>query len=992
MKAVRRIPVFRCGSAFAVALSVALLSASPAADAKLPTFRAFESGPVRPLALSPDGRRLFAVNTPDNRLEVLTIKPRGLVLERSVPVGMEPVSVAVRDAGTLAVANHLSDSVSLVTLDGRETRVCTLEVGDEPQDVVFAGEQREFLFVTTAHRGQSSPVPDGDYDRPGIGRADVWVFDVEALGDCSNRAPVTIVRLFSDKPRALAVTGDGTRVYAAAFRSGNRTTVVHRELVCEGGSKAPPCEIDGGTAPGGLPAPNRNIEGRAGPAAGLIVQFDEQSGEWMDELGRSWSDAVRFSLPDIDVFTIDAAPEDGVPALVGGRFSGFRGVGTILFNMAVNPVSGALYVTNTEAFNRVRFEGPGHIAAALKPPGEPASVRGRYSQSRITVIDADGVHPRHLNPHIDYDAVPVPEGTREHSLATPLDMAFSADGETIYVAAYGSRRIGVVSTAQLEAGTFDPKIASADYITTTGGGPAGIVLDEDRNRLYVLTRFDNTVSIVDLDTRAETFRLPLHNPEPLSIVLGRPFLYDAVRTSSNGEASCAGCHVFGDTDDLAWDLGDPDIPMLENLNPFFEGRDAERPVRVPFHPLKGPMTTQSLRGLARHAMMHWRGDRSGANDPESGDPLDEEAAFRAFNVAFPALVGRDEGLLTAQEMQAFTAFTLQLMYPPNPIRALDNSLTPSEALGEEIYHGLIRGDGFSCNECHVLDRSQGLFGTSGLTSKDNEPQLFKIPHSRNMYQKVGMFGMAATEKFEASGNNGFQGPQVRGFGYSHDGSVDTLFRFFQGDFRAFNRLPAPRRIQVLRGVEAFMMAFETDLAPIVGQQVTLNARRDRAARARYLLLADRAGARFVTPEDPEATECDLIGKGMVEGRYRGFLFDPAGRSYLDDTGEVVPEEELLGLVTSGELAGGITFTCTPPGSGRRMALDRDEDDVLDGVDSCPARANRAQIDRDADGVGDACDNCPLVANPRQRDRDGDGLGDACPPEASAGVRHDGNLS
>src|SRR5262245_37702706 len=37
------------------------------------TFTTFESGPVRPLALSADGARLFAVNTPDDRLEILDV-------------------------------------------------------------------------------------------------------------------------------------------------------------------------------------------------------------------------------------------------------------------------------------------------------------------------------------------------------------------------------------------------------------------------------------------------------------------------------------------------------------------------------------------------------------------------------------------------------------------------------------------------------------------------------------------------------------------------------------------------------------------------------------------------------------------------------------------------------------------------------------------------------------------------------------------------------
>ena len=48
-------------------------------------------------------------------------------------------------------------------------------------------------------------------------------------------------------------------------------------------------------------------------------------------------------------------------------------MGTVLYNMVVNPQSGALYVSGTEAHNEVRFEGPGVYAAAQKPPMEPAS-------------------------------------------------------------------------------------------------------------------------------------------------------------------------------------------------------------------------------------------------------------------------------------------------------------------------------------------------------------------------------------------------------------------------------------------------------------------------------------------------------------------------------------------------------------------------------------------------------------------------------------------
>src|SRR5438270_568 len=72
----------------------------------------FESGPVRPLALSSDGARLFVANLPDGYLEILRVTDAGLALESSVPVGVDPVAVALRNDGEVWVVNHLSDSVS----------------------------------------------------------------------------------------------------------------------------------------------------------------------------------------------------------------------------------------------------------------------------------------------------------------------------------------------------------------------------------------------------------------------------------------------------------------------------------------------------------------------------------------------------------------------------------------------------------------------------------------------------------------------------------------------------------------------------------------------------------------------------------------------------------------------------------------------------------------------------------------------------------------
>ena len=356
-----------------VGVSLALLASAAAGGnfvAGDGNFVTFESGQVRPLALSPDGSRLFAVDTPDDRLEIFNVTASGLTHSASVPVGMEPVAVAARSANEVWVVNNLSDSVSIVDVSADPPRVVrTLLVGDEPRDIVFAGSGGNRAFVTTAHRGQQRTDPsiasvpgagDPQLTTAGVGRADVWVFDANALGAGFGGVPIRIVTLFGDTPRALAVSPNGSTVYAAVFKSGNQTTVIPEPAVCNGFTAAGPCTVDGVTVPGGLPGPSTDHSGAPAPEAGLIVQFDPPTNAWKDPLGRDWSPAVQFTLPDEDVFAIDAT------SLAPGTT--FTGVGTTLFNMAVNPVSGKVYVSNTEAQNLTRFEGPGIFGGSTLVP------------------------------------------------------------------------------------------------------------------------------------------------------------------------------------------------------------------------------------------------------------------------------------------------------------------------------------------------------------------------------------------------------------------------------------------------------------------------------------------------------------------------------------------------------------------------------------------------------------------------------------------------
>ncbi len=908
-----------------------------------PQFTTFESGQVRPLALSSDGHRLYAANTPDNRLEIFDVNGDRLDRRGSVSVGLEPVAIALRNDHEVWVVNHLSDSVSVVDVDdpdaARVTR--TLLVGDEPRDIVFAGAHRDRAFITTAHRGQNLPF-DPQLQIAGVPRADVWVFNAGSLGNSLGGTPLTIVSLFTDTPRALAVTPDGSRVYAAGFQTGNRTTTINELLI-----------PDGGEANGGLPAPNVDASGEPQPETGLIVKYNGT--HWVDKLGRIWDAQVNFNLPDKDVFTLDANANP--PQQRAGAAGYYAGVGTVLFNMVVNPANGKVYVSNTDALNDVRFSGAGVFGGS--------TVRGHMHESRITVLANGVAAPRHLNKHIDYSqcCAETPNAESKKSLAIPLQMVITGDGRTLYMAAYGSSKVGIYSTDQLENDTFTP--SEANQIVVSGGGPSGLALDEQRQRLFVMTRFDNAISIIDTHARREIRHVTLFNPEPASVVRGRPFLYDAANTSSHGDSACASCHVFGDFDSLAWDLGDPDGTRTPNFNPTFPDFNPfypeEQQEANAIAPMKGPMTTQSLRGLANHGPMHWRGDRTGAgsgviNDQPDSGAFNENAAFNAFNAAFNALNGRN-GPIADSDMQAFTDFALQISYPPNPNRNLDNSLTADQVEGAAHFN-LEQTDNrcppgvdcslhpelqFACATCHVEDPNgnaqfgvpnPGFFGTSGISFRITfdpiRSQAIKNPHLRNLYQKVGMFGMPQllvdTPFGVLPGTEGttFLGDQVRGFGYIHDGSFDTVAEFVSNssfvDFVTPNGFPfgPPGDVQRAK-LASYLLAFDSNHKPIVGQQVTLAHDNGANAGPRIDLLIARANA----------GDCELVAKTRFLGRELGFLYDGNGGFVPDlKNAPTLADATLrqLALATGREL----TYTAVPIGSGRRMGLDADLDGDWDG--------------------------------------------------------------
>ena len=122
-----------------------------------------------------------------------------------------------------------------------------------------------------------------------------------------------------------------------------------------------------------------------------------------------------------------------------------------------------------------------------------------------------------------------------------------------------------------------------------------------------------------------------------------------------------------------------------------------------------------------------------------------------------------------------------------------------------------------------------------------------------------------------------------------------------------------------RQLEAFILAFPTNLAPAVGQQITLTASSSGAVSSRVKLLRQRA----------DAGECDLVAKTRISDGEAGFLYVGSGLFASDRRGQPpITAAALRSLATN--LGRPVTYTCVPPGSGERVGVDRDGDGSWDG--------------------------------------------------------------
>jgi YVTN family beta-propeller protein len=480
------------------------------------------------------------------------------------------------------------------------------------------------------------------------------------------------------------------------------------------------------------------------------------------------------------------------------------------------------------------------------------------------------------------------------------------DGSRFYVAGRGSDNVLVL----------DSKGTRVGQPIGVMEGPEGLAVNS--RDLYVLNRFAASISVIDLETRALKQTINLFDPTPLAIRKGRKFLYNTHATSGLGHVACGTCHVDARTDRLAWDLGNPDGEMkalTENQRKWVT-KLARVDIPEAFHPMKGPMLTQTLQDIIGHEPFHWRGDRAG---------IDE------FSATYRDLQGTDDEL-TRPEIAQLKAFLRTISFPPNPNLLLNGRYSTNLSLPG--FHSLGRGVSVSgtplpngnadrgssifvggCGACHTIPSGLGGALASGMDTNGNS-----VLRSAIVERSEGLFFKAAQFRnlFERTGFNLQSTNSTSGFGFLHDGRVDTLERFVQQGIEE----PFFDNDQRLADAVAFLLSTFSDglSPPTQGAHPAVGRHFPLSVFDPGQILQELANALRRT------NKIDVVLGGRVANEERAWLLWPGIGFVANGRGEVLSTNSLHSLIETNQ---SFVLGVVPFGTGRRLALDRDEDGYFD---------------------------------------------------------------
>lgn len=332
--------------------------------------------------LSPHGQPIlvadglvFVANTPNGTVDILASESRNLL--EQVPVGVEPVSLAMRpDGRELWVSNHVSDSVSIIDTDPTSsTHLQVVDVVqdldpssgktrfDEPVGVAFASVDKAYVALSSQNR--------------------------VAIIDVAERAVIGHLSIESQDPRVLFVRGD--RLFVIPFESNNKT------------------QISGGN----------------GPRDGSLVTFNAAAN--VDNVLSTGIvvDIVKHpDMPDRDLYVFDTETDQ--------RITVVDGLGTLLYGMTVDS-QGRVFITQADARNDANGKAgtAGHGLAEMENRAFLNRITrldlGFGLSGQRTFFELEPLPPNHPDPHM--------------ALATPYAIALSRDERFLVVSAAGSNQV-----------------------------------------------------------------------------------------------------------------------------------------------------------------------------------------------------------------------------------------------------------------------------------------------------------------------------------------------------------------------------------------------------------------------------------------------------------------------------------------------------------------------------------------------------------------------
>ena len=319
-------------------------------------------------------KHVFVANTPADSVDVINVKTKKVV--RRIDVGIDPVGLAARpDGKQLWVANHISDTVSVIDTDERSPTYLQVigtvqEIDastkstrfDEPVGIAFASDEKAYVALSSENQ--------------------IAVIDVATLR-ISKRITIN-----AQDPRAITVRNG--YLYVVPFESNNQT------------------QLSGGTP----------------PLDGKLKTFDawEHSIRHNNVLSIGHVvDVVRHpEVPDRDLFVFSTEDEKLVKVV--------QNVGTLLYGLTVDS-QGNVFVAQANARNDANGK-TGTQKHGLK------ELENRSFLNQITKVDlnADKIKPQWF----ELEPLPPEHPTPEMALATPFAIQVSGDDSTLVASAASS--------------------------------------------------------------------------------------------------------------------------------------------------------------------------------------------------------------------------------------------------------------------------------------------------------------------------------------------------------------------------------------------------------------------------------------------------------------------------------------------------------------------------------------------------------------------------